>query len=105
MNEAATQRRRLWTQAGFFILFVVAPVFDIFRYDLTQNHAIILGCDWRLGLDELFAGRISSAQAALNILLRLFLPLLGGFAPFGISVHIHSFTISFPVLNFTGSDG
>ena len=78
MNEAATQRRRLWTQAGFFILFVVAPVFDIFRYDLTQNHAIILGCDWRLGLDELFAGRISSAQAALNILLRLFLPLLGG---------------------------
>ncbi len=78
MNEAATQRRRLLTQGGFFILFVVAPVFDIFRYDLIQNHAVILGFEWRLGLEDLFAGRITSTQAALNILLRLFLPLLGG---------------------------
>ncbi len=73
---------RLLTQAGFFILFILAPVFDIFRYDLTHSHAIIFGMDWRLGLDDFFAGRISSTQAAMNILLRLFLPLLGGGAIF-----------------------
>ena len=78
MDAAAIQRRRLLTQTGFFILFVLAPVFDIFRYDLVQNHAVLFGCAWRLGLDQLFAGRISGAEAAGQIMLRLFLPLLGG---------------------------
>ena len=36
---------------GFFILFVLAPVFDIFRYDLDADHAWLLGMEWRLGLD------------------------------------------------------
>lgn len=74
----ATQRRRLWWQTGFFVLFVVAPVFDIFRFDLEAGHAIVLGFDWRLGLDDFFAGRIGATEAGLNILLRLFLPLLAG---------------------------
>ena len=75
---APQQRRRLFWQMGFFVLFMMAPVFDLFRFDLTQGHAIVLGFDWRLGLDELFAGRISGAEAAVNILLRLFLPIVGG---------------------------
>ena len=79
---APQQRRRLFWQMGFFVLFVMAPVFDLFRFDLTQGHAIVLGFDWRLGLDELFAGRISGAEAAVNILLRLFLPIVGGAALF-----------------------
>jgi polyferredoxin len=76
--QPTTQRHRLLWQMGFFILFVLAPVFDIFRYDLTQNHAILLGMDWRLGLDEFFAGRIDGTQAAVNILVRLLLPIVGG---------------------------
>lgn len=80
--RGSSRHKRLLTQTGFFVLFVFAPVFDIFRYDLTLNHAIIFGLDWRLGLDDFFAGRISSTQAGLNILLRLFLPLLGGAAIF-----------------------
>jgi polyferredoxin len=72
------QRQRLWWQIGFFVLFVVAPVFDIFRFDLQAGHAIILGFDWRLGLDDFFAGRIGATEAGLNILLRLFLPLVAG---------------------------
>ncbi|MCK9387308.1 MAG: 4Fe-4S binding protein [Sulfuritalea sp.] len=67
---------------GFFILFIVAPVFDLFRYDLTRNHAIVLGMEWRLGLDALFAGGISGTEAAINILLRLLLPIIGGAALF-----------------------
>jgi polyferredoxin len=81
-NKAGLRGRRLLTQTAFFALFIFAPVFDIFRYDLTHNHAIIFGFDWRLGLDDFFAGRIGSTEAAANILLRLFLPLLGGGAIF-----------------------
>jgi polyferredoxin len=76
------QRRRLYWQMGFFILFCLAPVFDLLRFDLTRGHAIVLGMDWRLGLDDYFAGRISGSEAGANILLRLFLPLLGGAALF-----------------------
>ncbi len=72
------QRWRLLTQAGFFILFVIAPVFDIFRYDLTRGHAILFGFDWRLGLDAFMAGKVGAGEAASNIMLRLFLPILGG---------------------------
>ena len=28
-----TQQKRLWFQAGFFILFLLAPVFDLFRFE------------------------------------------------------------------------
>jgi len=76
------QRLRLWTQIGFFILFILAPVFDLFRYDLTQGHAWLLGFEWRLGLDDYFAGKISSTAAGLNILLYLFAPIFGGAALF-----------------------
>ncbi|MDD5177547.1 MAG: 4Fe-4S binding protein [Sterolibacterium sp.] len=78
----ALQRQRLYWQISFFVLFVMAPVLDLFRYDLDAGHAIIFGLSWRLGLDDFFAGRIDATQAGLNILLRLFLPLLGGVALF-----------------------
>ena len=70
------QRWRRLTQAGFFLLFVFAPVFDIFRLDLNLGHLILFGFDWTLGLDEYAAGRVSTAQASLNIVLRGFLPLV-----------------------------
>lgn len=73
-----TQRQRLLWQGGFFILFVLAPLFDIFRFDLTAGHAWLLGMPWRLGIDDFMAGRIGSIEVSLNILLRLFLPLLTG---------------------------
>lgn len=70
------QRWRQATQAGFFLLFVFAPVFDIFRLDLNLKHFILFGFDWTLGLDDFLAGRATAVQASLNILLRAFLPLL-----------------------------
>lgn len=61
---------------GFFVLFVFAPIFDLFRFDLTCGHAYLLGMEWRLGLDDFFAGRIGAVEAGINILLRLFLPIV-----------------------------
>ena len=82
--EEARQRqvKRHIFQVVFFAVFILAPVFDIFRYDLEAGHAWLLGMEWRLGLDDFFAHRIGAAEAGTNILLRLFLPLFGGAAIF-----------------------
>ena len=77
MNRPALQRNRLFTQMGFFVLFTVTPIFDLLRYDLTQGHAWFLTLEWHIGMDDFIAGRTSPAQAAGNVLLYLFLPLLG----------------------------
>ncbi|MHB9100409.1 MAG: 4Fe-4S binding protein [Sulfuricella sp.] len=71
------QQKRLWFQAGFFILFLLAPVFDLFRFDLNVKHFFFLGMPWTLGLDDFLAHRIDATQAAINIILRGGLPILG----------------------------
>ncbi len=73
---ADLQRWRRLTQGGFFVLFVLAPVFDLFRLDLELHHFIIFGQAWTLGLDALLANQITPLQAGLNIVLRAFLPAL-----------------------------
>ena len=70
------QRRRVLFQGGFFILFILAPVFDLFRLDLNLKHFIFFSLDWTLGLDDFLAGRIGPGQAALNLVLRGFLPIV-----------------------------
>jgi hypothetical protein len=47
------QRWRRLIQASFYLLFIFAPVFDLFRIDLNADHAWLLGMEWRLGLDAL----------------------------------------------------
>lgn len=75
------QIKRVATQTGFFLLFALAPVFDLFRIDLVAGHAMILGMEWRLGIDAFLAREIGVAEMAANLFLRLFLPL---FAAAGI---------------------
>ncbi len=76
------QHRRLAFQMGFFILFALAPVFDLFRYDLKAGHAWLLTFEWHLGLDPFLAGHASAGEAAVNVLSRLFLPIFAGAAAF-----------------------
>lgn len=71
------QLRRRLLQSGFFLLFLLAPVLDIFRLDLNLGHFIFFGQNWTLGLDPLIAGEASIMQALLSLLLRGLLPLLG----------------------------
>lgn len=68
------QQRFLW-RTGFFLLFIFAPLFNIFRYDLTLGHFIVFGQAWTLGLDALIAGKVSPLEGGLNLILRGFLPL------------------------------
>lgn len=59
----------------FFILFLIAPIFDLFRFDLTLNHFIFLRQPWTLGIDAFQAGQIDATQMAFNMLFRFFLPI------------------------------
>jgi polyferredoxin len=77
MTRTVLQRRRAWFQAVFFVLFVLAPVLDVLRLDLTRGHAIFFGMDWTLGIEDFLAGRTGVGDAALGIFLRGFLPLFG----------------------------
>jgi ferredoxin-type protein NapH len=70
------QSSRLLWQMGFFVLFVVAPPFDLLRFDLVQGHAYFLGMPWLIGLDDFLAGRMGAGQAAFNLATRVFLPIL-----------------------------
>lgn len=68
------QNKRLIARSAFFALFVLAPPFDLLRLDLNLGHFIFLGHPWTLGLAAFQAGEIGTGQAALNLLLRGFLP-------------------------------
>ncbi len=75
MNYATLQRRRNWVRGAFFALFILAPPLNILRLDLNLGHFILFGRDWTLGIDALGAGEIGAGQAALNLILRGFIPL------------------------------
>jgi polyferredoxin len=80
MKKPALQRYRAWTQIGFFALFTVTPIFDLFRYDLTRKHAYFLTHPWHIGIDDLIAGGGEPLAAAVNLIFFLFLPILGTLA-------------------------
>ncbi len=76
------QRWRRATQAGFFVLFLLAPVLDLLRFDLHEAQLWLLGQRWGLGIDAFVAGQSTATEAALGILLRGIVPallLVGGF--------------------------
>ena len=63
------------SRLAFFGLFLLAPVTDLFRYDLTQGHFILFGQPLGLGIDAAVAGA-TDTDAALQILLRILLPIV-----------------------------
>ena len=77
MTRPPLQRARVAAQIAFFALFALTPVFDLFRYDLVAGHAWFLTRPWHLGIDGLISGTGQPIHAALNIVLFLFLPVLG----------------------------
>lgn len=68
------QKIRTATQAGFFILFLLAPALNLLRFDLYETQLWFLGMRWTLGIDALIAGEITATQAGISIMLRGFLP-------------------------------
>lgn len=75
MRLSGLQITRRTLQTSFFILFIIAPIIDLFRLDLTLGHFIFFGHNWTLGLETLMVGEGSAFDAVLNIIIRAFLPL------------------------------
>lgn len=75
MRVSAFQGRRRLLQTGFFMLFILAPILNIFRIDVTQPQVVVLGQVWSLGIDALLAGKSSGLQAGIDLILRGLLPL------------------------------
>ena len=74
--DGGRQRLRRWAQAGFFVLFILAPVFNLLRYDLVAGHAWLLGFEWHAGLEDVSAGRIDALGAVGRVIGRVLLPIL-----------------------------
>ncbi|MEY4416558.1 MAG: hypothetical protein RIQ53_3851 [Pseudomonadota bacterium] len=75
------QWRRL-SQAGFMLLFLIAPAVDLLRFDLHERQLWLFGQPWSLGLSDLQAGRVGVSHTVLTLLTHGLLPLLllvGGF--------------------------
>lgn len=66
-------RLRRLSRSSFFLLFLLAPVLDLFRLDLNQGHFIILGIDWTLGLR---GSTLGTAEITWQLALRLLIPVL-----------------------------
>jgi len=74
--DGGRQRWRRWAQAGFFVLFILAPVFNLLRFDLVAGHAWLLGFEWHAGLEDFSAGRIDAFGAVGRVIGRVLLPIL-----------------------------
>ena len=78
LNHDHLQHWRLLTRTIFFLLFLFAPVLDVFRLDLEAGGFILFGQTLSLGLSAFFKGSTADPLAAgLSILTHAILPVLG----------------------------
>lgn len=70
------QRNRLLTRSGFFLLFLLAPVTNVFRYDLTETHFVLLGFPLSFNLDLAWVAQSSPTEVAGQILFWFVLPIV-----------------------------
>lgn len=72
MNPKNLKKLRVFTQITFFILFCVAPTFDLLRFDLDEGHFYLLTFHWSIGIGE----DLPAGQLAINLLLYGLLPVI-----------------------------
>ena len=61
-------------ESGIFLLFIFAPLLDIFRFDLELGHFIIFGQAWTISIESILYGDGGSIDAPLKIFSRVLLP-------------------------------
>jgi len=74
-NKDTLQNKRLLTRTAFFGLFLLAPVLNIFRYDLTETHFVIFGFPLSFNLELAWVSQSSPAEVAGQILVWFVLPI------------------------------
>jgi polyferredoxin len=66
------QKLRKITQSLFFILFCIAPILNLFRFDLDQGHFYLLTFNWSVGIGE----NLPVGALAFNLLLYGLIPVV-----------------------------
>lgn len=67
---------RTITQTGFYLLFLIAPLLNIFRFDILEGHFIIFGHSWMFGLESSEFECLDTSHSVRDVLLNFILPLL-----------------------------
>ncbi|GGY78213.1 4Fe-4S binding protein [Marinobacter zhanjiangensis] len=75
-SKDTLQQKRLITRSAFFLLFLLAPVLNIFRYDLTETRFVLFGFPLSFNLDPAWVIQSSPAEVAGQILFWFVLPIL-----------------------------
>lgn len=68
------QQTRTLSKFSFFLLFLFAPLLDIFRFDLLLGHFILFGQPWTISIESILTGGGDSLDAAIKIFSRVLLP-------------------------------
>ncbi len=75
------QKLRFITRLGFFLLYLLAPVFNLLRFDLNSQTFYFLGSEWHIGIDtfqrsaqECFPGQVDSFDMLINFAELIFIP-------------------------------
>lgn len=72
----APQKLRQITRISFFLLYLLAPVFDLLRFDLETNKFIFMQQHIDLGIDAFRLQQISAIQMLFNFAEIIFLPVI-----------------------------
>lgn len=72
--QTLRQQLRRRYQAGFFLLFLLAPALNLLRFDLNEAQLWLLGMRWSFGIEAFIKGDIDATQASIQMMVRVFLP-------------------------------
>lgn len=67
---------RLLTRSAFFLLYLLAPIFDLFRFDLEQHKFILLQQPVDIGIDAFRLQQITALDMLWNFAELIFLPVV-----------------------------
>lgn len=70
------QAARLVTRTAFFLLFLFAPILNIFRFDLTTTQFVVFGHYLSFGLTPEWLSQADAIDVGIRIFTRFLLPLL-----------------------------
>ena len=72
MTPTQLQKLRWATRTAFFVLFCIAPILNLFRFDLDEGHFYLLTFHWSIGIGE----DLDIGQLSLNLLFYGLLPVV-----------------------------
>ena len=74
-NLSREQLRSI-SQSSFYLLFLLAPLLNIFRFDIIEGHFVILGHSWMFGLEYSEFECLDTSHSVRTLLLNFVLPVV-----------------------------